>query len=40
MALLLFTTEHFTEGQAAKFTPLVNTIKTMTMKAVMDCKIL
>jgi len=40
LALLLFTTEHFTEAQAAKFTPLVNTIKSATMKAVMNSKIL
>ena len=40
LAILLFTTEHFTEGQAAKFTPLVNTIKSTTMKVVMNSKIL
>ena len=40
LALLLFTTEHFTEEQAAKFPPLVNTIKATTMKVVMDGKIL
>ena len=40
MALLLFTSEDFTEAQAAKFAPLVNTIKSTTMKVVMNCRIL
>ncbi len=40
LALLMFTTEKFTEDQAAKFTPLVNTIKATTMRAVMGTKIL
>ncbi len=40
IALILFTTELLTEEQSAKFTPLVNTIKSATMKPVMAGRIL
>lgn len=40
VALVLFTTEHLTWEQASKFTTLLNTIKTATMKAVMNGRIL
>ncbi len=39
IALILFTREQLTEGQVSKFTTVVNTLKTATMKVVMDCKI-
>ena len=40
MVMVLFTTEELTREQATKFTTLVNTIKTATMKPVMAGKIL
>lgn len=40
IALVLFTNELLTEEQSAKFTPLVNTLKAATMKAVMAGRIL
>ena len=38
--MVLFTTENLSQEQATKFTTLVNTIKTATMKPVMAGKIL
>ena len=38
LVMVLFTTENLTQEQATKFTTVVNTIKTATMKAVMDGK--
>ena len=40
LVMVLFTTEDVTQEQASKFTTLVNTIKTVTMKQVMAGKIL
>jgi hypothetical protein len=40
LVMVLFTTEELTQEQATKFTTVVNTIKTATMKAVMAGKIL
>jgi hypothetical protein len=40
LALVLFTREELIEAQVSKFTTVINTIKSATMKAVMDCKIL
>ena len=37
LALVLFTREELTEGQVSKFATIVNTLKTATMKIVMDC---
>jgi hypothetical protein len=40
LALILFTRETLTEDQVSKFTTIINTVKSATMKVVMDCKIL
>ena len=40
IALLLFTRERLSKEQSAKFTPLINSIKSATMRVVMGCKIL
>jgi hypothetical protein len=40
LALLLFTTEHVAEEQAARFTTILNTVKASTMKVVMDGKLI